>query len=171
MIHMSEGLGVNCTFCHNSRSFTGWSESTPQRVTAWHGIRMVRDLNTSYLEPLTAQFPANRLGPGGDVAKINCSTCHQGVSKPLYGAPMAKDYPELTRVKVAIDPAAVDPATADPAAADAAAAAPADAGTVATGPDGNPPRTASRLLCGGRPRGRHRRPRARHPRRARVRVP
>ena len=134
MIHMSEGLGVNCTFCHNSRSFTGWAESTPQRVTAWHGIRMARDLNTSYLEPLTAQFPANRLGPNGDVAKINCSTCHQGVSKPLYGAQMAKDYPELTRVKVSIDPAAaVDPAAADPAATDATAAAPAEAGTVATG--------------------------------------
>lgn len=133
MMHMSEGLGVNCTFCHNSRSFANWTESTPQRVTAWHGIRMARDLNTNYLEPLTAQFPKNRLGPTGDVAKINCSTCHQGVSKPLYGAQMAKDYPELTRVKVAIDPAAVDPAATDPAATDATAAPPAEAGTVATG--------------------------------------
>jgi photosynthetic reaction center cytochrome c subunit len=137
MIHMSEGLGVNCTFCHNSRSFTGWAESTPQRVTAWHGIRMARDLNTSYLEPLTAQFPANRLGPSGDVAKINCSTCHQGVSKPLYGVSMAKDYPELTRVKAAADPAIADPAmvdpAADPAVTDAAAAVPAEAGAGATG--------------------------------------
>jgi photosynthetic reaction center cytochrome c subunit len=31
----------------------------------------------------------------GDVAKVNCATCHQGVFKPLYGASMAKDYPEL----------------------------------------------------------------------------
>ena len=67
----------------------------PQRITAWHGIRMVRDLNNDYLEPLTKTFPANRLGPLGDVAKVNCATCHQGVNKPLYGAPMAKDYPEL----------------------------------------------------------------------------
>jgi photosynthetic reaction center cytochrome c subunit len=32
----------------------------------------------------------------GDVAKVNCATCHQGVFKPLYGESMAKDYPELT---------------------------------------------------------------------------
>jgi photosynthetic reaction center cytochrome c subunit len=31
----------------------------------------------------------------GDVAKVNCATCHQGLFKPLYGASMAKDYPEL----------------------------------------------------------------------------
>lgn len=40
-------------------------------------------------------FPANRLGPGGDVAKVNCATCHQGAHKPLYGAEMAKHHPEL----------------------------------------------------------------------------
>lgn len=101
MIHMSEGLGVNCTFCHNSRSFSDWEASTPQRVTAWHGIQMARNLNVDYLVPITDVFPAKRLGPTGDVAKINCSTCHQGVNKPLYGAPMSRDYPELTRVKPA----------------------------------------------------------------------
>lgn len=110
MMHMSQGLGVNCTFCHNSRSFMTWEESTPQRVTAWHGIQMARELNVSYLEPLTASFPAKRLGPLGDVAKINCSTCHQGVSKPLYGAPMAKDYPELTGIKPPPEVSAVEPA-------------------------------------------------------------
>ena len=95
MMHMSKALGVNCTFCHNSRSFSQWEESTPQRVTAWHGIRMVRDLNATYLEPLKPTYPANRLGPLGDAPKMNCTTCHQGVNKPLYGAQMAKDYPEL----------------------------------------------------------------------------
>ena len=45
MMHMSQSLGVNCTFCHNSRSFAAWDQSTPQRVHAWYGIRMVRDLN------------------------------------------------------------------------------------------------------------------------------
>ena len=38
------------------------------------------------------------MGPTGDVAKVNCATCHQGAYKPLYGAPMAKDYPELLKV-------------------------------------------------------------------------
>jgi photosynthetic reaction center cytochrome c subunit len=40
-------------------------------------------------------FPRQRLGPGGDVPKVNCTTCHQGVYRPLYGAPVAKDYPAL----------------------------------------------------------------------------
>ena len=95
MVHMSESLGVNCTYCHNTRNFASWEESRPQRVTAWHGIRMARDLNNDYMTPLTDTFPANRLGPKGDVAKVNCTTCHQGAYKPLYGAAMAKDFPEL----------------------------------------------------------------------------
>jgi len=95
MVHMSNSLGVNCTFCHNTRNFASWAEAPPQRVTAYHGIRMARDVNLEYLEPLTGQFPANRLGPKGDVAKVNCATCHQGVNKPLLGAQMAKDHPEL----------------------------------------------------------------------------
>lgn len=99
MIHLSEALGVNCTFCHNSRQFSDWSQSTPQRVTAWHGIRMVRDLNTAYLDPLQSVFPPNRLGPTGDAPKLNCATCHNGVNKPLYGVSMAKDYPELGGVQ------------------------------------------------------------------------
>ncbi|TDQ82940.1 photosynthetic reaction center cytochrome c subunit [Dongia mobilis] len=95
MMHMSDGLGVNCTFCHNAQAFSTWETSTPQRVTAWHGIQMVRDLNANFLEPLTSTFPANRLGKQGDVAKINCSTCHQGVNKPFFGQSMLGDYPVL----------------------------------------------------------------------------
>ena len=34
MMHFSQSLGVNCTYCHNPRSFGDWSTSTPQRVTA-----------------------------------------------------------------------------------------------------------------------------------------
>jgi photosynthetic reaction center cytochrome c subunit len=95
MTHMSSALGVNCTYCHNSRSFSSWEGNPPQRATAWHGIRMARDLNLNYLEPLTATFPSNRKGELGDVAKLNCATCHQGAYKPLNGAPMIKNHPEL----------------------------------------------------------------------------
>ncbi len=98
MITISQGLGVNCTYCHNTRSLGAWSSSTPQRTTAYYGIRMVRAINNDYLVPLTSTFPAHRLGVLGDVAKVNCATCHQGLFKPLYGASMAKDYPELTGV-------------------------------------------------------------------------
>jgi len=95
MIAISNSLGVNCTFCHNTREFGQWAESTPQRVVAWHGIQMVRELKDKYLGPLKDVFPANRLGPHGDAPKLDCATCHQGASKPLLGASIAKDWPEL----------------------------------------------------------------------------
>jgi photosynthetic reaction center cytochrome c subunit len=98
MTHMSTSLGVNCTYCHNTRSFQSWEGSPPQRVTAYHGIRMARDVNNEYMVPLTEVFPVERKGPGGDVAKVSCATCHQGAYKPLYGFPMLKDYPELASV-------------------------------------------------------------------------
>jgi photosynthetic reaction center cytochrome c subunit len=47
------------------------------------------------MTPLDNVFPPNRLGPTGDVAKANCTTCHQGVNKPLLGQSMLKDYPYL----------------------------------------------------------------------------
>ena len=93
MMHMSKSMGVNCTYCHNTRNMQSW-EQLP-RTSAWHGIRMTRELNNEHLVPLTSTFPAQRLGPMGDVAKVNCATCHQGAYKPLYGAAMAKDHPEL----------------------------------------------------------------------------
>lgn len=92
MIHMSESLGVNCVTCHNSRAFNDWDQSPPQRVTAWHGIRMARDINANYITGLAPVFPANRKGPEGDVLKVGCFTCHNGVQKPLYGVSMLKDY-------------------------------------------------------------------------------
>lgn len=95
MMHFSQALGVNCTYCHNSRSFFEWDGSTPQRSTAWYGIRMLRAVNTGYLEPLRDQYPRPRLGPLGDAPKANCATCHQGVYKPLFGAAMLRDYPAL----------------------------------------------------------------------------
>jgi len=95
MMQFSQSLGVNCTYCHNSRSFAVWDQSTPKRTTAWYGIRMVRAINNDYLVPLTGTFPSHRLGVLGDVAKVSCATCHQGLFKPLYGVSMVKDYPEL----------------------------------------------------------------------------
>ncbi|WAC73185.1 photosynthetic reaction center cytochrome PufC [Roseateles sp. SL47] len=116
MMHMSKSLGVNCTQCHNTRSLGSWDNSSPPRVTAWYGIHMTRALNQEFLVPLTHTFPSNRLGPMGDVAKVNCATCHQGAHKPLYGAEMAKFHPELMMKS----PAASAPAA--PAAASSEAA-------------------------------------------------
>ena len=98
MMNFSQSLGVNCDFCHNTRSFYSWPDSPQQRVTAWHGIRMVRDLNNNYLNPLRDKFPPERLGPvAGDAPKVYCATCHNGVHKPLFGVSMLKDFPELKK--------------------------------------------------------------------------
>lgn len=118
MMHMSKSLGVNCTYCHNSRAFNDWSQSTPQRMKAWHGIRMARQLNVEHMTPLTETFPATRKGPTGDVAKISCGTCHQGANKPLMGASLLQAHPELAGTVVASaapQAAAPDPAASAPA--------------------------------------------------------
>ncbi|MDQ8147893.1 MAG: photosynthetic reaction center cytochrome PufC [Gemmatimonadota bacterium] len=95
MITQSQALGVNCTFCHNSRQFSSWEQAPPQRVTAYAGIQMLRDVNTNYLAPLAGTYHPSRLGPMGDAPKAQCVTCHNGVYKPLYGFQMAKHYPAV----------------------------------------------------------------------------
>ncbi|WP_006787497.1 photosynthetic reaction center cytochrome PufC [Thiorhodospira sibirica] len=95
MMHISGALGVNCTYCHNSRSFLT-EETTPKHSLALIGIRMARDINTSQLEPMAGLYPEEVLAAhGGEVAKVNCLSCHQGVFKPLYGQSMLKDYKGL----------------------------------------------------------------------------
>ncbi len=97
MIYMSQSLGVNCSFCHNTRSLAAWDQSSPQRVTAWYGIRMVRDLNVNYLNPIAPLLPKHRLSAEGDGPKVGCLTCHKGVYKPMYGQRMLGEggHPEL----------------------------------------------------------------------------
>jgi len=153
MMHISGSLGVNCTYCHNSRSFFDWDQSTTQRTTAWYAIRHVRDLNQNYINPLKDILPANRKGPLGDPQKVSCATCHQGAYKPLYGASMLKDYPELlgpvtvasadaVQVQSEANPAAAPPPNsgAVPASAPppAPVVAPANAAAPATVPDASP---------------------------------
>lgn len=96
MMHMSNALGVNCTYCHNTRSMAEWGQSPPPRAKAWHGIRMVRTLNQGFLNPLLGTYPEHRLGPTGDAPKANCATCHQGAFIPLLGAQMLTGYPSLS---------------------------------------------------------------------------
>ncbi len=96
MMNWSTALGVNCTYCHNTRAFQNWEQSTPMRVTAHYGLNMVRDLNANYLIPLGPVYPDYRLGPHeADAPKAYCKTCHQGVNKPLGGADAVSAYPSL----------------------------------------------------------------------------
>ncbi len=98
MTNWSQALGVNCTYCHNSQNFKDWEQSTPARITAHHGLNMVRELNSNYLIPLGPEYPANRLGPDlGDAPKAYCLTCHQGQKKPLGGADAITAYPSLAK--------------------------------------------------------------------------
>ena len=110
MIQLSNGMGVNCGFCHNSRAFFDWNQSTPYRWTAYYGIRMARDLNRNFLIPAANVMPLERIvpgaprepmvpaydeGPHAGNALVVCGTCHHGVPLPLNGANLVRDYPEL----------------------------------------------------------------------------
>jgi photosynthetic reaction center cytochrome c subunit len=108
MMHFSKSLGVNCTYCHNSQAFSSWEGSPPTKVTAWHGIRMVRELNNSFINATASELPAHRMGSMGDVPKVNCETCHQGAYKPMYGANMLEHYPNLSRLDKALQDAYID---------------------------------------------------------------
>jgi photosynthetic reaction center cytochrome c subunit len=125
MTVMADSLGVNCTYCHNSRAFAAWDESTPQRVTAWHGIRMTRDLNRNHLAPLASLLEPTQLGPSGDGPKVYCATCHLGVSRPLNGVNMVKDFPELIGTKAQLAAAPPPAAALHPAPRPAPTSAPA----------------------------------------------
>jgi photosynthetic reaction center cytochrome c subunit len=105
MMHMSTALNVNCTYCHNTRAMSQWSQRPPAATNAWYGIRMVRDINNDYLAPLEPVYPDFRKGPMGDAPKANCATCHNGVYKPLYGTPAVEAWPSLAAPGPQADPA------------------------------------------------------------------
>ena len=119
MMHLSKGLGVNCTYCHNTAAFAQWNMSSPQRAVAWYGLRMVAKTNYDYMTPLASVLPAShpnpeiwsgsqlRKGPTGDAYKINCQTCHQGVNKPMNGVSMRAENPVLWTAALAATPTLV----------------------------------------------------------------
>jgi photosynthetic reaction center cytochrome c subunit len=108
MMHFSDALGVNCTHCHNSRSFSAWDQSPPERTKAWHAIRQVREMNKVFIDATADILPDSRKGPLGDPLKVSCMTCHQGAYRPLFGANMLADYPSLSRLSGAAQAAKTD---------------------------------------------------------------
>jgi photosynthetic reaction center cytochrome c subunit len=124
MMQMSDGVGVNCGFCHNSRAFFDWTQSTPNRWIGYHGIEMTRDLNRNFLLQLGGLLPESRTrphSPGQPVlparevnplpgnALATCATCHHGAPQPLHGADMAAAYPALIAHEPAANPTAKPP--------------------------------------------------------------
>lgn len=96
MNYFSNSLGVNCTYCHNTRAFYDIEQSTPQLPVAQLGIGMALELNNDYLLPLHDVLPPYRLGPlHADAPKVGCATCHKGQSKPIQGLNVISDWPEL----------------------------------------------------------------------------
>jgi photosynthetic reaction center cytochrome c subunit len=96
MNYVSNSLGVNCVFCHNTRAFYDTEQVTSQWGTASLGIGMVQELNNDYLVPLGDSYPEERLGPlHQDAPKAACKTCHKGYQQPLQGTNMIADWPEL----------------------------------------------------------------------------
>lgn len=95
MMQMSDALGVNCGYCHNSRAFFDWKQSTPNRLVAWWAMGQTADLNKTWIEPLADLLPKERLGLLGDAGKVECGTCHIGNQKPLGGFGLLAHYPAL----------------------------------------------------------------------------
>lgn len=94
MMQMSEGLGVNCTYCHQSRSIYDWNQSPPNRLHGYSGIKMTTMLNQNFLAGLERWTPPGQLGRMGDSAKVDCRSCHQGLERPVGGMGHAV-YPGL----------------------------------------------------------------------------
>ena len=110
MMQMSQQIGVNCGYCHASRAFQDWNQSTPMRWVGYYSLRLIRDLNRNYLLPLAqvipqqrtrvhptplSVVPANERGQQPGNALLTCETCHYRLPNPMNGANMVKDYPGL----------------------------------------------------------------------------
>ncbi|MBV9811546.1 MAG: photosynthetic reaction center cytochrome c subunit, partial [Acetobacteraceae bacterium] len=127
MMQMSDGIGVNCGYCHNSRDFADWSTSTPERWTGYYGIEMTVDLNRNFLLPLgqlqpqvrevpgsprNPILPMRESGPEPGNALVSCATCHNGAPKPFGGDHTLAAYPGLRGTAAGATPPAPTPTAA-----------------------------------------------------------
>ena len=110
MMQMADGMGVNCGFCHNSRDFADWRQSTPFRWIAHYAIEQIRELNRNWLLKLGHQMPMTRnlvgetnlpvlpaveAGTQTGNGFVVCATCHYAQPKPMGGANVIAAYPGL----------------------------------------------------------------------------
>ena len=111
MMQMSDGMGVNCGYCHNSRVLESWQQSSPQRWNGYTGLRLTVDLNQHFLLQLASLIPQQRelidktrlpvlparmRGPQLGNGLVVCATCHYARPQPLGGADMLSSYKGLT---------------------------------------------------------------------------
>lgn len=95
MQHFANSIGANCTYCHNTRSIADPGGFTPQWGTTQIGRAMTQDINNNWINASADLLPPERLGPLGDPAKVNCTTCHYGAPQTFNGASAVADWPEL----------------------------------------------------------------------------
>ncbi len=129
MMQMSDGIGANCGYCHNSRNFADWNQSSPYRWIGYDALRLVRDVNRNYLLPIASiipqtrtlvhettlpSLPARMTGAQLGNGLVACATCHQGLTKPMNGANMVHDYPGLVAPAAAAAPHADAAPAANP---------------------------------------------------------
>lgn len=94
MMQWSHQLGVNCTFCHQSRALSDWSQSPPMRLHGYSGLKMTVMMNQNFVSRLAQWTPAGQRGVMGDPAMVNCGSCHGGRQKPAGGM-LGTVYPAL----------------------------------------------------------------------------
>jgi len=75
-------LGVGCAHCHVEGEWE--REDSSRKEVAREMIRLVRHLNTEHLAEIK--------GLRSDTARVNCTTCHRGTTKPA----LSLDEPPLT---------------------------------------------------------------------------
>ena len=112
MMQMSDGIGVNCGYCHNSRAFFDWGQSTPARWTGANGIHMTQAINNDFLQKLHAAMPQSmevagsgrppitplaESGPQNGNGFVNCQTCHYSSPHPLPGQNLLAGFPALAK--------------------------------------------------------------------------
>ena len=126
MMQMSDGVGVNCGYCHNSRALADWSQSTPNRWTGYTAIQMTRDIDQHFLSnpadwvPQTREYlkqnslvvpPDRRLAAPAPGLAV-CATCHYGHTNPDFGAVSLTHHPMMGAATTATLQQSAETATA-----------------------------------------------------------
>lgn len=94
MMQWSNALGVNCTYCHQSRALDDWAQSPPNRLHGYSGLKMTLMMNQNYLSRVARWAAPGQIGQMGDPPMADCKTCHQGAEKP-EGGMLHVVYPAL----------------------------------------------------------------------------
>lgn len=96
--HVSAGLQVDCTHCHNVQNFGAdeWDdeEAMARRVKARAHLRMVSDINQDWLVGLPA-LTTEKVPYG---AQVTCATCHLGEPLPVAWDPELNALPDDFRL-------------------------------------------------------------------------